>query len=580
MNRYRWSLCEFKWGDPILREIHFRPILSLLLCVLSCSIAFAAPPEIDWQAAYNGPGSELDGVNDAMVRDGFLYVAGFTTVNIQTKGYITVKYSPDGSEAWSRIYLGVAAGPNDGDRAFAVAVDATGNVYVTGYSAEYVIEDSIEVIYVDAATVKYSPEGELLWERRYRGTGGNVQPSAIVLDPAGFLYVTGGSWINGGFDVLLLKYDLDGNLLWSRTRGQPGGQWDNAFAMALDPNGDVVLGGYTQPGILTDVDVYVLKYGADGSFRWEWTLFGVADVEEVIDLTVDGEGNTYALAQYAPPGKHTSLLTVKLNSSGALLWSDVHSGQSTGDYAAGVELAPDGNVFVAGAAWENGSQNAMTLLKYTPDGQRLWVRSERGGYYSAECNDLAVDADGAAYMTGFAFNESDDFQYLTAKYDGSGNPVWTAAWAAIEGRTDTAYQVRVGTDQRVYVVGDAWRGFDDYFDITSVVYRQSDATGILTLDQPEAIGGDVVRLAAWPNPTRGESVLEVYLPRPDEVSLSIYDAAGRLVRNLIKGQTRAGTHSLTWDGRSERGDIVGPGTYFIRLTSGTGVTVGRVTRIE
>jgi hypothetical protein len=169
---------------------------------------------------------------------------------------------------------------------------------------------------------------------------------------------------------------------------------------------------------------------------------------------------------------------VKLSASGSLLWYSIFSGESTGDYAAGIELAPDGNVFVAGAAWENGSQNAMTLLKYTPSGQLLWSRRERAGYFTAECNDLAVDAEGAAYMTGVAFNENGREDFLTAKYDGSGNPVWTAAWNAPEGRSDYGYLVRVGTDHRVYVVGDAWRNFDNYYDITSVVYRQSEPAAI------------------------------------------------------------------------------------------------------
>jgi hypothetical protein len=282
--------------------------------------------------------------------------------------------------------------------------------------------------------------------------------------------VSGASWINGGFDVFLLKYDLDENLLWSRTRGQPGQPWDAALTMALDNNRDVVLGGYTQPG---GVDVYILEYGADGTLHWEWTLFGAANVEEVIDITV-------------------------------------------GDYGAGIELAPDGNIFAAGAAWENGSQNGMTLLKYTADGKLLWSRSERAGYYSAECNDLAVDADGAAYMSGFAFNESDDFQYLTGKYDGSGNLVWTAAWEAPEGRTDTAYHVRVGADQRVYVIGDAWRGFAPYFDITTVVYNQNEATGIgapepvrrlvLASPSPVIVGGLVTVRGT------GTSPVEIFAP--------------------------------------------------------------------
>jgi hypothetical protein len=559
----------------------FQSNIIIALCFFfPWTAALAASPEISWEAAFNGPASYWDSVNDATVKDDCLYVVGFVTVEDHlTRGYITIKYAPDGTVAWSRTYEGFGGHANNSDVGFAVAVDGSGNVYVTGYSSEYVIEE-FEVIYVDAVTLKYSPEGELLWEQRYRGSGGNVQPSAIVLDPAGFLYVAGATWIGGGFDVFLLKYDLDGTLLWSRTRGQPGQQGDAPFSMALDGNGGIVLGGYTEPGLLNDLDVYILKFGADGSFLWEWTQPGVGNVEEVIDVASDSERNTYAIAQFAPPGHYTSLLTVKLSPSGDLLWSDVYSGQSTGDYAAGIELSPDGNIFAAGAAWENGSQNAMTLIKYTPNGQQLWVRSERGGFYSAECNDLAVDADGAAYMTGFAFNDSDNFQYLTAKYDGSGSLVWTAVWAAVEGRTDTAYLVRVGTDQRVYVVGDAWRGFAHYFDITSVAYSQNGATAIGDAPNAAASGGDDVRLSVHPNPTRGETFLECYLPRQGQLSLTIYDAAGRVVRRLSQGARTAGTHSLTWDGRSERGEGASPGTYFIRLTSPAGEIVRRLTRLQ
>lgn len=507
------------------------------------SFASEALPAMDWTASYNGPGSELEAVHGVTLRDGCLYVVGATTVSIQGTGYITVKYASDGTEAWSRTYEGFVGGTNQSDVAKAVAVDAAGNVYVTGYSAEYPTPGS--QIYVDAVTLKYGPDGDLLWERRHRGSGGNVQPAAVVVDPAGFLYVTGASWIEGDFDVFLLKYDLAGTLLWSRGRGHPIG-WDAATSMSLDGDGNIVLGGYTQPG---DVDVYVLSYGRDGSLRWEWSLYGRADVEQVIDVAVDAEGNTYAMGEYAPAWAHTSLLTVKLDRSGTLLWSDVYSGQSTGDYGAGIELSPDGGVFTAGAAWENGSQNGMTLIKYSADGRRLWGRSERGGYYSAECNDLAVDAEGAAYMTGFGFDQNEDMQYLTAKYDGSGNRIWTASWAAPEGRTDIAYHVRVGADQRVYVVGDAWRDFARYFDITSVVYRQSGVVAVTPT------GPDVGSRLLGPNPVMAGTAVTLLSLGNEPIELFGIDGR-RVLRPPGVEAAREGTLRFTAPSS--------PGVYLVR----------------
>jgi hypothetical protein len=511
-----------------MRRIDSAVSIVFVLCVCGGGIAFAGSPTLDWTSSYNGPGSSLEEVRDVAVRDGFLYVVGTTTVNVQGTGFVTLKYDAHGNPLWSRIYEGFVGGANQSDAARAIAVDALGNVYVTGYSMQYVAQDPVlgyERIYVDVVTLKYDPDGTLLWEHRHRGGGGNAQPAAIVVDPGGFLYVTGASWMNEGFDVLLLKYDLEGNLLWSRTRGQPTGfSSDAAFALALDGNGNVVLGGYTQPG---DLDVYLLSYAPNGAFRWEWTLHGGADVEEVIDLCVDGAGNTYAIAQYAPPGEFTSLLTVKLDPAGQLVWSDVFTGQSTGDYAAGIELSPDGNVFTAGAAWENGSQNAMTLIKYTPSGQRLWSRSERGGYLSAECNDLAVDAEGAAYLTGHGFDDSENLNYLTAKFDGSGNLMWTTAWEAPEGRTDIAQHVRVGADQRVYVVGDAWRDFDRYFDITSVVYRQDEIVAV-------APGSGIdTEFLVGPNPVMAGSLVTLRWSGAERVEL--FGVDGRLVSRISNG---------------------------------------------
>jgi hypothetical protein len=219
----------------------------------------------------------------------------------------------------------------------------------------------------------------------------------------------------------------------------------------------------------------------------------------------------------------------------------------------------------------------MTLIKYTPNGQRLWARSERGGYFTAECNDLAVDAEGAAYLTGVAFNDNGLEDFLTAKFDGAGNREWVTAFNSPEGRSDYGYLVRV-MDERVYVMGDAWRGFDRYYDITSVAYDQN---GTVAVGDPADLPvPSRLRLAAHPNPARGETTLEVDLPAAGVVTLNIYDPAGRLVRQLWKDQPDAGRHQVRWDGRGDDGRPMGRGVYFSRLLSPSGVTTSRIVLLE
>ena len=90
-------------------------------------------------------------------------------------------------EAWVARYNGWAEGT---DVVSAIAVDKGGNVYVTGYSFGYGSS-------YDYATIKYAPDGETLWVRRYNGTGDyKDSASALAVDNNGNVYVTGSSFGN------------------------------------------------------------------------------------------------------------------------------------------------------------------------------------------------------------------------------------------------------------------------------------------------------------------------------------------------------------------------------------------------
>src|SRR5687767_9841292 len=138
-----------------MRQSHLCAGLASSLC-LAAGTALSAPPQIDWTDSYNGPDSYWESVTDAAVGNGSLHVVGFASVD-QTRGFVTIKYAPDGTRLWSRVYEGFTGHPNNSDEARAVAVDPDGDVYVTGYSVEFTIVDSMEVIRADAATLKYSP---------------------------------------------------------------------------------------------------------------------------------------------------------------------------------------------------------------------------------------------------------------------------------------------------------------------------------------------------------------------------------------------------------------------------------------
>jgi hypothetical protein len=83
-----------------------------------------------------------------------------------------------------------------------------------------------------------------------------------------------------------------------------------------------------------------------------------------------------------------------------------------------------------------------------------------------------------------------------------------------------------------------------------------------------------------PNPSRGQAHLSLEVSRATQAEVTVYDAAGRRVRNLLRGSLEAGRRTLGWDGRDERGRVASPGVYFVRASASGAVVTRRVVRAE
>jgi hypothetical protein len=134
-------------------------------------------------------------------------------------------------------------GPSEANFASALAVDNIGNVFVTGNSLSPG-SDPDQHAY-DYATVKYDNDGNQTWAARYDGpAGGEDVPTALAVDASGNAYVTGRSDALGtAYDYATIKYDSGGNQVWVARYDGPGHIYDKASDITVDNAGNVYVTG-------------------------------------------------------------------------------------------------------------------------------------------------------------------------------------------------------------------------------------------------------------------------------------------------------------------------------------------------
>jgi hypothetical protein len=185
-----------------------------------------------------------------------------TTIVRGQRDYRLVKFSADGDEQWNRLFdagdypQGSTVGT---DFAKAVAVDSSGNATVTGQSFAATYPTSTGW---DYATVQFDPNGDIRWVQRYNGPASrNDLGRTLTVDAANNVYVTGGSAnASGVLDIATVKYDGDGNELWTNRYDGPAGGTDDVIegspALAVTDE-RVYVAGHAQ-GIGTFLDYVTL----------------------------------------------------------------------------------------------------------------------------------------------------------------------------------------------------------------------------------------------------------------------------------------------------------------------------------
>jgi uncharacterized delta-60 repeat protein len=400
----------------------------------------------EWVARYNGPENGNDDTGDIAVDSaGNIYVTGYSLGTGTDLDYITVKYNSAGVEQWSSRYDGPANGQ---DRAYGIAVDSSGNVYVTGHS------DGIGGTYADCATIKYNSAGVEQWVRRYNGPGSGFDGAYdIAVGSTGNVYVTGRSLgIGTSTDYFTIKYNSGGVEQWVARYNGLGNSSDTAYAIVLDSSENVYITGKCTGTDASD-DYATVMYNSGGVEQWASEYSGPGNDEDIAhDIVVDMSGNVFVTGNSYGSGTLSDYATIKYNSSGVEQWVQRKNGEgNTSDMARAITLDASGNVYVTGRL----SLDYGTI-KYDTDGYEQWMVRYNGPNDMSDTGEgMILDSSGNIYVTGYSRVTATDYDFATIKYDSGGNQQWVARYNGTGNDYDIVREIVLDDLGNVYITGNS-----------------------------------------------------------------------------------------------------------------------------
>jgi hypothetical protein len=403
---------------------------------------------------------------------------------------------------------------NGGDQGAAVTcvaiVPSNGDVIACGYffgtmdlgTGPLVSDQSVFQGVSDGWIARFSRAGQVKWAKRFGGTSSGDAGDAVGVDASGNIYLLGvfnGSVNFGGSDlfasgpleIALVKYDGNGNHIWSHAYGGSG--YDQGTRLAIDPSGNVIICGAfpatanfggTDLTATGSSDGFIAKYNSSGVWQWDLAVGGNGQ-QVAYSIATDGAGNVYATGYFGTevtfPGVSPvastgglDLFIAKFNSAGVVQWTQKKGG--TGDDL-GITIASDasGNLALGGAFHDTVNLGGSALVsaggydgflaRYTTAGAHQW--SLRFG--SAAETELAAGvrlnsvskvfmcATSEADVTGApGYGEPD---ILIAKYSSTG----VLTWSRLMGNNgdDRPGDIAVDVGDNV-VVGGAYEGAVDF----------------------------------------------------------------------------------------------------------------------
>lgn len=386
-------------------------IFNILFYQLNYSLSQINPV---WQVIFNDSIAETNfSEKSKLDNNGNIIIMARGTNNFAMgEDYVIVKYSPEGVKLWNRRYNGTGSTtdfPTD------IVIDRNNNIYVTGKSNGGATRN-------DYLTLKYSPDGILLWSRSFNWIANrNDEAYSMALDSNNGIYVTGIATsfydLYEHYDMVTVKYDTSGNQIWVRSFNGLLDVIDWGYSVVCDRNNNIYVSGFTLSTVLLFHDIITIKYDASGNEIWQRRFYNRGDdYIRPLMSKLDNSDNLIIASYYRGDTTMIDYLTFKYDPNGDLLWSIVYDGgvRNT-DWIHDLVIDNQNNAFVTGSSWNNKTAYDFLTIKYSPGGDEIWSRIVNDSTINTSDEEplIAIDRNQNIFILGTSYYFSGEYASIS-----------------------------------------------------------------------------------------------------------------------------------------------------------------------
>jgi hypothetical protein len=476
--------------------------------------------------------------------------------------YNSFALSQNPDTIWTKIHSISPLG--DIDEGICLRQTADGGFIITGSCVPKGLESHIDIL-----LLKTDPSGNIAWLKSY---GKDFVESAFSVEQTSDGgYIIGGHAVTGSYplveppisDVWILKTDISGDTLWTKTFGGEGNEYCTSIQQTSDL-GYILTGTmyseYCYPNYEVNEDyqpdssrAWLIKTDSAGDTLWTKTFFTKSHSNSVIQ-TSDG---AYLICGWIFPDEQSNqsdVLLIKINSLGDTIWTRI-IGEEDYDIGLCVREVSDGYI-ISGQTKPVGQHYDALLIKTDLSGKVAWIKTYGGDLsdvgFTVEVSNGGFFITGATNGTWWVTAISDMWAFKT---DLNGNIIWERIYDIRS--TDIAYCGIQSSDSGYILTGMTSHGFGGDLWLAKINHEPAG------IRESKSSVYDYALYQNYPNPYNPYTKIKYEIPQESNVSIKIYDVIGNEITTLVNENKQPGSYEIEFNAAS-----LPTGVYFYRIKAG------------